>query len=51
MSYGASNRDAFRLVGGYTGRILKAISLPTPAQQVMKIEMAINLTDQSATPE
>ena len=44
MSYGASNRDAFRLVGGYTGRILGG-SKPAdlPVQQVTKIEMTVNL--------
>ena len=44
MSYGASNRDAFRLVGGYTGRILSGNKpADLPVQQVTKIEMAINL--------
>src|SRR6202022_1836070 len=44
MSYGASNRDAFRLVGGYTGRILSGNKpAALPVQQVTKIEMAINL--------
>jgi putative ABC transport system substrate-binding protein len=44
VSYGASNRDAFRLVGGYTGRILggkKPADLPV--QQVTKLEMVINM--------
>jgi putative tryptophan/tyrosine transport system substrate-binding protein len=44
MSYGASNRDAFRLVGGCTGRILNGNKpADLPVQQVTKIEMAINL--------
>jgi putative tryptophan/tyrosine transport system substrate-binding protein len=44
MSYGASNRDAFRLVGGYTGRILSGNKpADLPVQQVTNIEMAINL--------
>ena len=43
-SYGASNCDAFRMVGGYTGLILsgkKPVDLPV--QQVTKLEMVINL--------
>jgi putative ABC transport system substrate-binding protein len=44
MSYGASNRDAFRLVGGYTGRILSGRKpADLPVQQVTNIEMSINL--------
>ena len=44
MSYGASNRDAFRLVGGYAGSILSGNKpADLPVQQVTKIEMAINL--------
>jgi putative ABC transport system substrate-binding protein len=44
MSYGSSNRDSFRLVGDYTGRILNGNQpADLPVQQVTKIEMAINL--------
>jgi putative tryptophan/tyrosine transport system substrate-binding protein len=44
MSYGASNREAFRLVGNYTGRILSGNNpADLPVQQVTKIEMAVNL--------
>jgi putative ABC transport system substrate-binding protein len=49
MSYGASNRDAFRLIGGYTGRILSGNKpADLPMQQVTKIEMAINLKTANA---
>jgi putative tryptophan/tyrosine transport system substrate-binding protein len=44
MSYGSSNRDSFRLVGGYAGRILSGGQpADLPVEQVTKIEMAINL--------
>ena len=43
-SYGASNRDAFRLIGGYAGRILSGKTpADLPVQQVTRLEMAINL--------
>jgi putative ABC transport system substrate-binding protein len=43
VSYGASNSDAYRLVGGYAGHILggkKPADLPV--QQLTRLEMAIN---------
>jgi putative tryptophan/tyrosine transport system substrate-binding protein len=44
MSYGSDNRDMYRLVGGYTGRILKGEKSATlPVQQAIKIELAINM--------
>ena len=44
MSYGASVRDAFRLVGGYTGNILSGKQpADLPVQQATKLEMVINL--------
>jgi len=44
VSYGASNRDAFRMVGSFVGRILNG-NRPSdlPVEQVTKLEMAINL--------
>jgi putative ABC transport system substrate-binding protein len=49
VSYGASNRDAFRLVGGYTGRILSGDRpADLPVQQVTRIEMATNLKTANA---
>jgi putative tryptophan/tyrosine transport system substrate-binding protein len=43
-SYGASNRDAFRLVGEYAGRILSGKRpADLPVQQLTKLEMAVNL--------
>jgi putative ABC transport system substrate-binding protein len=44
MSYGASLGDALRLVGNYTGRILKGENpAELPVQQSVKIELLVNL--------
>jgi putative ABC transport system substrate-binding protein len=49
VSYGASNSDAYRMVGGYVGHILSG-KKPTdlPVQQVTRLEMAINVKTATA---
>ena len=44
MSYGTSLTDAYRLVGLYTGQVLKGANpADLPIQQSVKVELVLNL--------
>ena len=44
MSYGGNPDEAFRVVGNYTGRVLKGEKpADLPVQQITKVQMIINL--------
>jgi putative ABC transport system substrate-binding protein len=43
VSYGASNSDAYRLVGGYAAILGGKKPADLPVQQVTRLEMIINI--------